>query len=394
VIKMRHTPTMLALLLALLLCMPGCAAPPDGAGATPGGDGLLLPLANPDGGSPCPWVAGSQRKLQAFFSAGPNGKQPDYTLEDELVKLIRGAKPGSNIRGSMFMYERGRISKELATAAKRPVDVKMVLDGKNSGNSPTKTLQKGIGAANVTLCKSGCISTGINHNKTFLFSKLCDGSKNVVVQSSANLKQVPKHNDLVVVRDDAKLYAAYLKYWKDQRAQKKNLNYGAGPNGVASGSSTPTKVHFYPRKSGDAILDILNKVKCTKRGKRIYVAMAMWNTGRVAIVKRLKALRGKGCDVKIVIGTYTINRKLEAYLKKNFPRKRWRKHLKLHSKYMVINARYNGNNQWMVVTGSANYCFGTIRNNDNTTLVMRNKRTAAKYFANWKKIWKEAKYVN
>ncbi len=375
---------LMTLLAAALACVWGCAPSAE----APGSSGAAL--AGADGGMPCPWSPGTQKRLQAFFSVGPKGKQPDYTLEDELVKLIRAAKPGSSIRGSMFMYERKRISTELATAAKRPVDVKMVLDGKNSGNSPTKTLQKGIGAANVTLCKSGCIGTGINHNKFFLFSKLCDGSKDVVVQSSANLKAVPKHNDLVVVRGDAKLYAAYLKYWKAERAQKKNLNYGAGPNGVTWGSSTPTQVRFYPRKSGDAIVEILNNVKCTKRGKRIYVAMSMWNTGRVAIVKRLKALRSKGCDVKIVVGTYSINRKLVAYLKKTFPRKRWRQHTKLHSKYMVINAKYNGKNQWMVVTGSANYCTGTIRNNDNATMVVRSKSMAAKYFSNWMKIWKEA----
>ena len=386
---------MWALLLTLLVCvcMPGCAAPPDGAGVAPSGDGLLIPLASLDGGSPCPWKAGSQPKLQAFFSTGPKGKQPDHSLEDELVDLIRAAKPGSSIRGSMFLYQRKRISLELATAANRtpPVDVKVVLDGKNKGNLATNELQKGIGAANVTLCKSGCVSKGINHNKFFLFSHLCDGSKNVVLQSSANLKTVARHNDMVVVRGDTKLYGAYLKYWKDERDQKKDPNYGAGPNGVTSGSSTPTQVRFYPRKSGDAIVEILNKVKCTKRGKRVYVAMAMWN--RKTIVDQLKALRGKGCDVKIVVGTYSLNRKLVAYLKKTFPSKRWRQHKSLHSKYMVINAQYNGKNQWMVITGSANYCNGSIRNNDNATLVVRNKNIAAKHFANWKKIWKESNYV-
>ena len=370
-------------LLATLACVWGCAPSAE----APGGSGAAL--AGADGGMPCPWSAGTQKKLKAFFSLGPQGAQPDHTLDDELVKLIRAATPGSSIRGSMFIYQKDRISLELATVAKRPVDVKMVLDGHNEGNTATKALQSGIGTANVTLCKSGCVGTGINHNKFFLFSRLCDGSKDVVYQSSANLKTVPKHNNTVVIRGDAKLYGAFLKYWKDERAQKKNLNYYAGSNGVTSGS-TSTQVRFYPRKSGDAVVEILNKVKCTKRGKRIYVAMAMWNTGRKAIVDRLKALRAKGCDVKIVVGVYSLNRKLVAYLKKTFPRNRWRQHSSLHSKYMVINAKYNGKNQWMVITGSENYGIGSIRSNDNTSLLIKDKAMAARYFANWKKIWNEA----
>ena len=55
------------------------------------------------------------------------------------------------------------------------------------------------------------------HHKTFLFSELSDGSRNVVLQGSHNLTttQLTMHNNAVIIRGDAALFAAYERTWRD-----------------------------------------------------------------------------------------------------------------------------------------------------------------------------------
>lgn len=91
---------------------------------------------------------------------------------------------------------------------------------------------------------NGCMGGRINHNKFILFSRLNDGSTDVTVQSSANFTEVqlPNANNLVVVRHQAALYAAYRQYWQDLAARPLNPDYYRMADGGAG-----IRVWFFPR---------------------------------------------------------------------------------------------------------------------------------------------------
>ncbi|MCB9568827.1 MAG: hypothetical protein H6710_16695 [Myxococcales bacterium] len=324
---------------------------------------------------------------EVIFTRPMQGGASDLAIEAKLNALIGDALPGSSIRVALYHWSRVGVANELVAAKAKGVDVKVILDGSND-NKAVDALKAGLGAGNVVLCGGeggGCIGDGINHNKLFLFSALADGSKDVVVQSSANLvlSQTRKHNNMVVIRDDAALYAAYAEYWDDLHAQKTDLNYYTSANG-----DTDTKVYFYPRASGDTIVSVLGNVECTPG--TIRVAMAFFTDARVAIAAKLVELKEAGCDVAVilrdedgypgddVLATLKAG-KVGVTLYPEGPNAEG-----LHSKYLLIHSRYAGVDDRRVLwTGSHNYTGTALHSNDETLLRIEDGAIFDAFVADW-----------
>ncbi len=168
--------------------------------------------------------------FETVFSRRPDTNARDTTVEARLIQLIDAAVPGSRIRVAMYSFTRTGPADALVRAAGRGVDVRILLDGGADGiGSEVGTLRTGLGAANVHLCDApgtACIGSGIMHHKTFLFSALDDGSTNVVAQASHNLTttQLTMHNNAVIIRGDALLFAAYERTWNDLWADVEDPN--------------------------------------------------------------------------------------------------------------------------------------------------------------------------
>ncbi len=356
----------------------------------------------------CPFAPGAEPQKKAIFT--DQYPAEDLDIEDELIRLFRAATPGSQIRIALFTWTRGRMVDALMSAAQRGVDVRVVLDESNqieepegSGNwrytAAVQRLLTELGRDRVTLCNArtppdggGCHGTGINHNKFFLFSELCDGSRNVVVQSSANLTnpQITQYNNAVVIRNDAALHAAYLGYWRDLDAERRDLSYYHSENG-----DTGTKAYFFPRASQggdpdpdrDTIHNILaDNVECGNNSE-VLVMMAFWSQARGYLVEDLARLRGRGCDVRVIVSRDASTDALQRHLRDALPDNKIHLVDGVHSKYLLVKADYLGERKHLVWTGSHNYTGPALRENDETLLKIDDRAIFDAFRANWQRGW-------
>lgn len=329
---------------------------------------------------PTPDAAPPTVPRQAWFNHPPVDGSPDTALEEVILGLLAKAAPGSEVRAAWYTFSRRRMAAGFVEAARRGVDVRIVLGNTNVNDgcvdwAAVADLKAGLGADHVTICRpcqdgGGCQGTGINHNKFMTLSRLTDGSSNVVVQSSANLTnpQLHEHNNLVVVRDDPGLHTAYRGYWTDLSRQRQNLNYYHVEDG------DHTRVYFYPRAEGDTVVGIMGNADCAA-GARIRLVMAFFTDARLEVAQALASARRAGCRVTAVVRddppTYPGDQVL-ATLRgggvdvRLFPVVGERT---IHSKYLLIDGQYAGvAGRKLVWTGSHNYTGGALRSNDETLL--------------------------
>jgi hypothetical protein len=339
-----------------------------------------------------PGVPANLPRFEPHFNVPVNGQTDDH-LEDVLIGLLERAKPGSIVRGAFYTWSRTRVARAFVDAHGRGVDVRLVV-GNHSVHDDGQdwaaitVLKDGLGNR-FTICSEGrttggCIGDGIMHNKFTIFSDLDDGSRNVVFQSSANHTgpQRVQFNNALIIRGDETLYNAYFDYWRDLRAQVRNLNYYRSTVG-----DYRTKAYFYPRSRGDTIVSILNNVTCDA-DSHIHVAMAFFSNPRVAVAEALADLKREGCKVSVItreayVGSQVLAalnvRGLNRYV---FPRGATHS---VHSKYLLINAPYGANarRQKLVFTGSHNYTGPSLRNHDETLLKIENGEVYDAYLQNW-----------
>ncbi len=337
--------------------------------------------------------------IQAFFSDPTPDRPLGPALEAEVFRLIQMAAPGAEVRVAIYEWTNGPtvrpFADALGDALDRGADVRVVLDGGGASDSALARLQARLGADRITRCGGGgataCHGSRINHNKFFLFSALTDGSRDVVVQSSANLNagQLRKHNNAVVIRGDAALYAAYRQYWLDLRRDRFDLNYywtALGDSGV--------KAYFFPRASGDTAVSIVNNVHCDP-GASIHVAMAFFEDPRLAVADALGGKREQGCEVRVIIGDYPGGEEpspgpdVMRVLRDKGVRVRVADAPNLHSKYMLIRARYGDGAavENLVFTGSHNWTDHALLHNDEAMVKIDNAAVYDAFRANWQLIW-------
>jgi phosphatidylserine/phosphatidylglycerophosphate/cardiolipin synthase-like enzyme len=342
--------------------------------------------------------------VQAFF-AEPALNGTDSGLEDKLVKLIGLASRDSEIRASYFKFAREDVATALIQASKeRNVKVRLVVNepgyfGRNNEDNDDVNeaanvtalrdmldrLRREIGDDAVTVCHVGdgsCLGTHINHNKFIIFSKLDDGSNNVVVQSSANLGSRRLHNNMVLFRNAPGLYDDYAAYFHD-------LTH-ATPHGAVLHGPGATTGYASPYSGPDPILAALDQVKCEAGASRIRVAMTFWHDDRVEIANRLVALQAKGCDVRLALrreGAGTQPGIAKALSDGNVPVGYYRQDASsnIHSKYLLIDSPYgaDGTTRKLVFTGSHNYTNAALRTNDEMLLLVDDEHVFSRFMANW-----------
>lgn len=343
-------------------------APGPDAGPGPGAsDAAVLPEA-------------PAQKEVVFTIPGPDA-EADMSIENRLLELIAMTEDGSSIRVSMFSWTRDPVAEALVDAFARGVDVRVVIDHGASDLEPARILRDGLGDDRVVACGAGtaCIGDGINHNKFFLWSRTSDGAENVVAQSSANLTntQLQKHNNLVIIRDDPALYDGYMQYWDDLAARSHDLDYYRSVEGAG------TKAYFFPRRSGDTIVNILENVDCSGGGD-IRVAMAIFSDARVEVAQALRTLARNGCSVRAVLNDPgpDIEEALDGEVDyvDYFGRP---EHDGVHSKYLLVDGDYDGAHRRLVWTGSHNYTGRALHDNDETLLKLDDETIFQAFWDDW-----------
>lgn len=336
--------------------------------------------------------------MNVIFTRPPDDCTEDTSIEEAWVDLIGAAPAGEAIRVAMYNWTRAPIAEALVAAAARGVDVRAVVDGGQAGQledpgSALARLEAGLSPGGLTFCGGGegtaCIGSVINHNKFLLVSGLEDGTRDVVVQSSANLttSQTRQHNNALVVRGDAALFAAYLAYWDDLQTDDQDLDYYRSAEG-----DLPTKAYFFPRdRGGDTVANILGNVEC-EPGARIRIAMAHWTDGRPEVVAALERLADGGCTVEVI--TRQVNEVADElsddvglWLFPDIPCPGSSAIIQVHSKYLLIDAPYGTEapRAWrrLVWTGSHNYTGNALRKNDETLLKVEDDAVFDAFAEDW-----------
>ncbi len=328
---------------------------------------------------------------------------------NKVKEYIYMATPGSKIRMSYYLLGEASILDSLKVAKNRGVDIEIIVDGKNRNSTNATILEQADEicldntADCVYVCKmnndsddgwGSCLGTyndgtykGINHNKFILFEELSNGLKNVVFQSSSNLydNSVKRFQDLVIIPYDTVLYNAYLTHFmamKSEDADNYSFTIQKGISGV--------EAYFFPKKEGsDPIIDILDEIDCSENGK-INIAIAyFYDYGRDTIASKLSDLSDSGCDVKVITG---IEWGDGSYLSpgfnviENLKGSLLKAENAIHCKFMLVDAKMNGLRKKIVVTGSHNYTFSALRQNDETFIRMENDRIYNDYLNFWTRI--------
>ncbi|NMB74789.1 MAG: hypothetical protein GYA21_06625 [Myxococcales bacterium] len=360
----------------------------DGGG--PADDGGTLPddAGAADGDGAQPGVA-----FRTVFSTRPADDSRDYAVENAIVDLIQRAAPGSRVQVAMYTFTRDRVADELVAAYLRGVDVRVLLDG-GAGDllgSEVGTLQAGLGTDRVHLCDApgtACVGSGIMHHKTFLFSRLADGTEKVVLQASQNLTslQLNLHNNAVIVSGDAALFASYERAFEDLWADVENEYFYHYDNGDG-----PTRVYYFPKGRGtDPVVSILNSVSCDSTS-RIRALTAFFTDARLAVAQALVARRQAGCDVAVVASTYDNNlgAQVESTLTAGgvtlvpYPERSggWT----IHSKILLIDAPFEGSaeHRRLVFCGSHNWTGPALWSNDETMLRIEDDGVFQAFLDDW-----------
>ena len=353
----------------------------------------------------CPFVAGAEPQKKAIFTTTP--PDADFAIENELIRMLRAAVPGSRVRISVFTFTRTYVANEIIDAYERGVDVRLILDERNQVEAPrgsgrwrlresVRRMRASLGADRVILCNEdippnggACLGSGINHNKLFLFSELCDGSTHVVAQSSANLTfaQLRNRNNMVVIRNDRALFEAYEGYFDDLGTQRRDLAYYHSEIG-----DTGAKAYFFPRAghgpASDTMHLILTRNVDCSRGGQIRVAMAFWTAARSYLVDDLAELADQGCSVRVIVSENASTPALQRHLRRTLGADViLAQHV--HHKYILVDAVYGGERRELVWTGSHNYTGPALRRNDETLLKIQDPAVYEAFRESWEALWDE-----
>ncbi|HEU4735345.1 MAG TPA: phospholipase D-like domain-containing protein [Kofleriaceae bacterium] len=341
-----------------------------------------------------------------------------FAIQNHVIQLIDGTPAGATIRISTYIFASVTYRDALLAAHARGVNVQVLVDSAltddTSGNS-FFGLANGLGRdvtspSFAVLCPidRGCIGSGIDHDKFFLFSAT-SGRTKVVVQTSANMidhvdtgnSGLTSWNNAVTLVDEPVIYDAYVARFTAMRDLQTSTPY-------SSTVGTSAKVYFFPRPSADpsspsdsTVLAILGNIDCSGKNTTggfgpnhlTSIHVAMFQLSDVNIASKLWALDNAGCVVHVVRtndGTVdddaiaTLNN-CDAHNGVTIDSV----HLRVggddnntaadeaigfvHSKYLVVDGFYNGSpNQRLVWTGSYNYSIGALKSNDEALLKLWN----------------------
>ncbi|MFE1441897.1 phosphatidylserine/phosphatidylglycerophosphate/cardiolipin synthase family protein [Streptomyces sp. NPDC058739] len=352
----------------------------------------------------------------AVFNDPTGTPEQQNAVKQRIIDAIDQTEGGRTLRASMFALTDTDYSDALQRAYAKNVQVRVVLDHSESDSPAAVALINTLGRdmtkpSWVHVCPAGraCIAdtdatwndntpplNPVNHNKFFTFSRVgAEGlAEDVVIQTSAN--QTPGNtsrfwNNAYTSVGNTELYTAYVNYFNDLAAERRDTNYFRQGNTAGA-----EKYYFFPQSSGDVVVDILGNVTCTGNttvgsdSHKTVVRIAAWALHRSAIAQKLRALADEGCWIEIV---YRESSRLATL---DHPRIRPYKLLLdkgtstasddmfVHSKYLLVEGNYAGrpDTKW-TFTGSHNLDLSSLRENDEALLRIAGNNVHDAYRANY-----------
>jgi HKD family nuclease len=308
----------------------------------------------------------------------------DYTIHNELQRLIGNAPAGSSIKGAIHSLSIDSVADALVSAQTRGVNVMVVIDGKNvASTDPAVAAIKKL--SNHKFCQNsnggnGCISTsadGDMHTKMFTFTATTDPNgvarSNVSWFGSANLTYASgtdMSNNAVTVYGDTALMnglnANFMDMWN--RRHYSGNNYYDSASGRGYYQATAADVYASPEGADqtDTIVTRLNDI-APDANCRLRIGQANITTGRPAIVDLVRRFRSAGCQVWMVVGSNStggISMAQSVYTSLLNAGVKIRRADSLHDKFYVAYGSIGGTYQYRVYTGSQNWTQDALNEND------------------------------
>lgn len=312
----------------------------------------------------------------AVFNNPKGSTAQQDAVKNHIITAMNNTQSGRMIRSALYALRDQDYSDALISAHRRGVTVRVVLDAKFASSAATQNLIAALGTDRsrdswVHVCTAGgaCIATGrssmINHNKFFTFSRIGNAgeAEDVVIQTSANqtsLNTEKYWNNAYTVVGNTALYTAYRNYFDDLAAMRKNEDY------FTSGKVGTEKYYFFPQKTGDIVVDVLDNLSCAAGGTVRVAALALH---RDAVAQKLRSMADQGCSVRIVYNESNDVGKLSGHRNIALRRLSTADGYLVHSKYVLMEGDYAGHRdtKW-TFTGSHNLDESSLRDNDEAML--------------------------
>lgn len=339
------------------------------------------------------------------FNNPKGSRAKRYRIITAFNKAVDSVPAGGQIRMAMYLFDIKSVAKSLIAADKRGVSVQIIIDGEES-NKWIRKVKRALGKNKksrsfVATCKHSCLSNSqaVIHAKFYTFS-VAGQRKYVSIISSANPytgNTSLSWNNAHAIVGDKIIFDSLNQYFTDMLRDKPNRKYWRS---TTSGKYTIWMYPQTPKKENDIVwMNALNQVKCkTSKGygtsdgrTMIRLANWGWSSQRIDIAKKLVELKGKGCNVQVMINRGRITKPvMKALLKKTKYGKTpiydaWRDgdndgfgSLYVHHKMMTINGRMGNKDVRITWTGSQNFTGpGTYTNTDIVLRILDPKVTRA-----------------
>lgn len=308
----------------------------------------------------------------------------DYTIHNELRRLVAAAPAGSTIRGTIHSLSIDSVANALLDAQTRGVTVRVVVDGKNenSADPGIATIKR---LANHRFCGNAnggrsCISTsrdGDMHTKMFTFTATTDpdgvARTNVSWFSSANLTYATgpdAFNNAITVYGDTALATGLNTNFADLWAARhySGNDYYDATSRRGYYQAAAADAYASPEKAGqtDTIVTRLNDLT-PDATCRLRIGMAAVTTGRPALLALVKDFRAAGCRVWMTVGsdaTAGIAMPRSVYDQLLAAGVAIRRMTDFHGKFFLAYGKYGANHQYRVYTGSQNWTADALTDND------------------------------
>ncbi|MDY7227868.1 phospholipase D-like domain-containing protein [Hyalangium rubrum] len=320
----------------------------------------------------------------AHFTNPPAYSGRDYTIHNELRRLIDAAPAGSSIKGTIHSLSMDGVATALLNAQNRGVSVMVVIDGKNeSSTDPAVVTIKQLTSRKFCQNSSGgtgCISTsadGDMHTKMFTFSATTDPNSvarsNVSWFSSANLTYASgsdAFNNAITVYGDATLMnglnANFSDMWNRRRFSGNDYYDSASGRGYYQATAADAYASPEGVNQTDTIVTRLNDLT-PDANCRLRVGMANVTGGRPGLVELVKRFKASGCAVWMVVGgdsTDGISMDQTIYNTLLDAGVAIRRKDKVHDKFFLAYGKYGSAYQYRVYTGSQNWTQDALNENE------------------------------
>ncbi|MFF4268787.1 phosphatidylserine/phosphatidylglycerophosphate/cardiolipin synthase family protein [Streptomyces sp. NPDC001536] len=337
----------------------------------------------------------------AVFNNPKGSTAEKNVVKNHIINAINNTQSGRLIRTALYALTDADYADALISAHERGVMVRVVLDAKYASSSASQSLINELKTNEsaeswVHVCTDGgaCIAPNgngaINHNKFFTFSRVGDAgvAEDVVIQTSANqtsLNTEKYWNNAYTIVGNTALYEAYRDYFNDLAAMVKNDNY------FTSAKVGTEKYYFFPQKTGDIVVSLLDNVSCTA-GTTVRVAALTLHRDDVAL--KLKSLGEQGCSVRIVFSESNDVDKLSGQTNIQIRQLKTSDGYLVHSKYFLVDGDYAGHTdtKW-TFTGSHNLDLSSLRENDEALLRLEGATPHDAYRANFESMFAQASSV-